>query len=312
MWLRQSTEVTVTEGPFLSNDTGTLNLTDLVITPDLVKLSKNSGTLVAKEHVGTGAHNSDGEYDLTFGTGDTDTLGNLKVSVNIGTSLPVWNYYEVMEASKYDAFKGTNSIPVGTAERVNSAPASNPSGGTVELAVQVNTLPASLGTVAQVLSVNDKTAYSLSADQSGVTIGTTERANSVPASNPTGGTVELAIQVNSGTTDRVNSVPNPTAGTIALVTTLADDQSNVTFGTGNLAIEVSNLTFDGTRAQVNLQAVNGVGTLDTRTWENAFKRILAGAGGPIDRSTNIYAYKDQANANTVFTLTSTEGSRTLT
>jgi len=309
--LRQSTETTENLGPFLSNDTGTLNLTDLVITPNFVKVGKNGGTMLAKDNGGTGVYNTDGDYQITFGTGDVDTLGKIKYSINIGTALPVWGEYEVISQENYDWLYGTNKLDTGTAERVNSAPASNPSGGTVELAIQTNTLPDSLGTVAQVLSVNDKTAYSLAPDQSGVTTGTVGRANSIPSSNPSGGTVELAIQTNTlpqslGTVAQVLSVNDKVSYS------LAPDQSGVTFGTANLAIQISNLTFDGTRAQVNLQAVGGAGTLDTRTWENAFKRILAGVAGPIDRSTNIYAYKSQADTETVFTHTSTEGSRTLT
>jgi len=161
MWLRQNTETTENLGPFLSNDTGTLNITNLVITPDLIKIGKNGGTMLAKEQAGTAVYNTDGDYQFTFGTGDTDTLGKLRYSINVGTSLPVWGDYEVVTQNVYDSFFGTNKFDVGTAERVNSAPASNPSGGTVGLAIQVNTLPSTLGTVQNVLAVQDKTAYSL-------------------------------------------------------------------------------------------------------------------------------------------------------
>jgi len=309
MWLRQSTEVTLNEGPFLSNDTGTLNLSNLTITPDLVKVSKNDGTMVAKEQAGTAVFNSDGDYLVTYGTGDTSTLGKLKVSINAGTALPVWNTYEIVEATKYDAFMGTNSIPVGTVEystssnltKIDGNPTNNnsavlslnqldiqngtgaaviaystgavtldlqvlggnsdcisavtsgnghamyleavsgnalygysslgnavviesegassnglvcigsnadiladivgtlnsvssipsPTGGTVDLAIQVNTLPSTLGTVQNILANQDKTGYDLNADQSAVTFGTVGRVISIP--NSTGGTMDHVI-----------------------------------------------------------------------------------------------------------------------
>ena len=188
--LRQSTVGTIIVGPALSNDTGTLALTNLTIVPADVMLSKEGGAFAAKNHAGTAAHGTRGQYHVVIDATDTNTLGRLYYDVSKGTALPMWGEYEVMEATKYDGIYGTNSIPTGTAENVLSIPAIT--SGTVGLAIQVNT-----GTVARAISVD----------------------------NPTGGTVGLAIQVNGGTVGRANSVPDPTAGTIGLAAAV----TNLTF-----------------------------------------------------------------------------------
>lgn len=163
--LRQSTVGTIIVGPALSNDTGTLALTNLTIVPGDVMLSKNGGAFAAKNHSGTAAHGTRGQYHVVLDATDTNTLGRLNYDVLNGTALPMWGEYEVIEAAKYDGIYGTNSIPV-----------ASPTGGTVDLAVQTNTL--TTGTVGLAVQVNS---------------GTVDRANSVP--DPSAGTVDLVAAV---------------------------------------------------------------------------------------------------------------------
>jgi len=132
-YLRQSTVGTLIVGPMMDNNTGTLALTNLSIVPSDVMLSKNGGAFAAKNHAGTAQHGTRGDYHVVFDATDTNTLGRFRYNISKGTALPVWDTYDVISQERYDWFYGTNKLDVGTAERVNSAPASNPTNGTIGL-----------------------------------------------------------------------------------------------------------------------------------------------------------------------------------
>lgn len=156
-FLRYNTAGTYNLGPFMDQTSGTGTVTNLVLTPDTIRISKNGGDFTPTASTGTGAHDEKGWYKVGYPASDVGSLGQLEVMVH-EAALPVWKTFDVIPQNVYDSFVGTNSFPVGTAEAVLSVP--NPSGGTVNLAIQVNTLN-SVGTVAQLLNNQDKTGYSL-------------------------------------------------------------------------------------------------------------------------------------------------------
>ena len=151
--LRQSTVGTIIVGPALSNDTGTLALTNLAIVPADIMISKNGAAFAAKNHAGTAVHGTRGQYHAVIDATDTNTLGRFYYDVTVGTALPMWGDFEVIEATKYDGIYGTNSIPTGTAEAVLSIPSVTV--GTVDLAIQTNSVVA--GTVDLAVKVNSGT-----------------------------------------------------------------------------------------------------------------------------------------------------------
>ncbi len=101
--LKQSTAVTVKLGPLMDNS-GAL-LTALGITQANILLSKNGGAF-AQSHNSAGAtHDAHGYYDIPLDATDTDTLGLLRVMVDMaaGGALAVHRDLTVLPANVYDA-----------------------------------------------------------------------------------------------------------------------------------------------------------------------------------------------------------------
>lgn len=100
MDLRESTTVNVKMGPFVDQTDGVTAKTALTPT---VKLSKNGGTLTARNSATAIAHDADGYYTVELNATDTNTLGRLRATVtNAAAHLPVWENYTVLSASYYD------------------------------------------------------------------------------------------------------------------------------------------------------------------------------------------------------------------
>ena len=106
-FLRQSTSTTVRMGPFVSPADGYSAATGL--SGLTVKGSKNGGTLAS---AGTfGAHDADGYYSVSLATGDTDTIGRLRLTVAGASSYaPVWEDFVVLSASVYDVLFGSTAL----------------------------------------------------------------------------------------------------------------------------------------------------------------------------------------------------------
>jgi hypothetical protein len=103
-YLRASTVTTVVIGPFISKGDG--------FTP-LAGLSAPAGRVVKN---GTGsaltvtswAHDANGHYTIDLATGDTDTVGRLRLDFSDPTTfLPVWEDFSVLSAAVYDVLFGT-------------------------------------------------------------------------------------------------------------------------------------------------------------------------------------------------------------
>lgn len=100
MELRESTTINVKVGPFVDKTDGFTPKTALTPT---VKLSKNGGTLAARNSGTATAHDADGYYTVELNATDTNTLGRLRLTVRDDANhLPVWENYMVLALSYYD------------------------------------------------------------------------------------------------------------------------------------------------------------------------------------------------------------------
>ena len=90
-------------GPFVDDNDFKTPETGLTIANTDVKLSKNAAAGVNKNS-GGGTHRNNGMYALTFNATDTNTVGELKGSINVGGALIVTFSFTVLEESVYDAF----------------------------------------------------------------------------------------------------------------------------------------------------------------------------------------------------------------
>src|SRR5262245_33703225 len=102
MFLRQSTaSQSRIVGPFIDDTDGKTPETALTIANTDIKLMKNGAANVNKNS-GGGTHRVNGEYSVTFDATDTDTVGELRVSVVVSGALPVFTTFMVVEEAIYD------------------------------------------------------------------------------------------------------------------------------------------------------------------------------------------------------------------
>lgn len=106
-WLKQSTGTTVSIGPCL--DSAGAEFTTLVIGE--LTLTKNGSSAAMSGN--TFAHTSNGHYDLTLTTANTDTLGRLRIRVNkTGYQIPTQEFM-VLPATVFDALVTNATTAVG-------------------------------------------------------------------------------------------------------------------------------------------------------------------------------------------------------
>lgn len=108
--LRQSTQVTLKIGPFVSTDDGYTPVTGLTIAQSDVLLSKNGGTLAQKSNVTSCTHDANGIYDCVLASTDTDTLGVLSLFVTVVGALPLRHDYMVMPSGVWNTLFGTSNL----------------------------------------------------------------------------------------------------------------------------------------------------------------------------------------------------------
>ena len=104
--LRAGTAVDVLIGPFLDITDGATAETGE--TP-AVKLSKNGQALAAKNDATTPVHDADGYHNCELDATDTNTVGNLVLTVAAtATALPIRHEFQVLAASAYDTLYGSS------------------------------------------------------------------------------------------------------------------------------------------------------------------------------------------------------------
>ncbi len=118
--LKQSTQINVRIGPFVDVGDGATPETTVTLTAaDQAELLKANGsaTVDISAATWTAVTGADGWYDLTLTAAHSDTLGQLAVVVqDVSLCLPVFAYFEVVEATYYDAKYGTGAIKANLTE----------------------------------------------------------------------------------------------------------------------------------------------------------------------------------------------------
>src|SRR5215471_1714545 len=112
LWLKQSTAVTLTIGPFVDTADGFTAKTALSLVQSSIRLSKNGGSYAQKNDSTSPAHQENGNYSCVLNTTDTGTLGVLRLHVNFTGALPVWLDMMVVPANVWDSMFGASTLNV--------------------------------------------------------------------------------------------------------------------------------------------------------------------------------------------------------
>lgn len=168
-YLKQSTaSQTRIIGPFVDETDFKTAETGLTIANTDIKLSKNGASVVDKNS-GGGTHITNGNYAITLDATDTNTVGELFVSVVESGALQVVAKFWVLEEAIYDALFGASAAGFDANQRVDvikvagTTQTARDLGASVLLSSGTGTGQVSLssGTVT-VGTNNDKTGYGLS------------------------------------------------------------------------------------------------------------------------------------------------------
>lgn len=116
LWLRQSTSRVVRVGPFVDVSDGATPETGITLSgADQAEVLKANGatTVSIASNTWAAISGADGWYDLTLGTGNTDTLGELVVVVqDLSVCLPVFVRAMVVPANVWDSYFSTDKLEV--------------------------------------------------------------------------------------------------------------------------------------------------------------------------------------------------------
>lgn len=116
LWLRQSTAVEISLGPFVDQYDGFTAETALTITQVEVRLKKNGDDWTQKNESTSLVHEENGYYRCLLDSTDTNTLGMLRVAVSESGALPIWQDCVVMPANVYDSLLSTDKLQVDVTE----------------------------------------------------------------------------------------------------------------------------------------------------------------------------------------------------
>lgn len=106
VWLKQSTAATVKAGPFV--DSSGVAATGLTIQKADVRLSKNGGAYAAASSDQGGsdagaAHTELGNYNISFNSTDTNTLGHMRMQIAESSASPYTMEFTVLTPRAFDA-----------------------------------------------------------------------------------------------------------------------------------------------------------------------------------------------------------------
>lgn len=119
LYLKQSTAVVVSVGPFCDKTDGVTfenglagtGANQLESTSSGIMLSKNGGTMAVRHATATAStYDAYGMYKVTLDTTDTNTLGTLRLSFGNNDALPVWCDFMVVAANVWDTLCSTDTI----------------------------------------------------------------------------------------------------------------------------------------------------------------------------------------------------------
>lgn len=107
VFLKQSTaSQSVIIGAFVDDTDFKTVETGLTIANTDIKLMKNGAASVNKNSGGA-THRINGDYSITLDATDTNTVGELRVSVDVAGALVVWATYQVLEETVFDLYYGS-------------------------------------------------------------------------------------------------------------------------------------------------------------------------------------------------------------
>lgn len=210
-YLKQSTAATVLIGPFVDVSDGATPETGLAGTMT-VKLSKAGVALAARNSSTAITHDADGYYRVPLDATDTNTVGNLRLTVTAAaTHLPVFENYTVQAANVYDSLVGgTDKLQVDAVEISSSTTAAD------NVEANIANLDAAVSDAATQAEVATEISDALTVD-------TISELDSVPSSTPTitqaimllymalrnqrtSSTTQATIKNNAGTTIGTSSI----------------------------------------------------------------------------------------------------------
>lgn len=139
-WIKQSTSVVISFGPFLDKTDGVTLETGLVSALDHgttgIKLSKNGGALTIRHaSVTASTYDAFGMYRVTLDATDTNTLGTIRVAFEeAATCLPVWQDLMILPANVYDSLVGgTDILDVSMTQILGTAVATPATAGVLDV-----------------------------------------------------------------------------------------------------------------------------------------------------------------------------------
>lgn len=110
--LKQSTAFTWKAGPFTDDTDGKTAETALTIAQADIRITKAGGDY-AQSHNSAGAtHDESGNYNVPLDATDTDTLGPMRVMIQMSGALPVWDDFIVLTEKAYNALTGAGNSEV--------------------------------------------------------------------------------------------------------------------------------------------------------------------------------------------------------
>jgi len=142
-WIKQSTAVVISFGPFLDKTDGVTLETGLVSSLDNgttgIKLSKNGGALTIRHATVTATtYDAFGMYRVTLDTTDTATLGTLRMAFEeAATCLPVWQDFMVLPANVYDSLVvGSDLLDISMTQILGTAVSTPATAGILDVNVK--------------------------------------------------------------------------------------------------------------------------------------------------------------------------------
>lgn len=121
LWLKQSTAVEISVGPFVDATDGFTAETALTISVSDVRLKKNGANWAAKAEATDAVHEEFGHYRVLLDATDTNTLGILEIAISEGGARPISKQYQVVAANVYDSLFGGALLAVNVSTIANDA-----------------------------------------------------------------------------------------------------------------------------------------------------------------------------------------------
>jgi len=109
--LLQGTQTLLTLGPFIASANGVTIQTGLTIAPTEIQLSRNDGTFSTGTATTLVVDRGYGHYSPTLTADDTADLGDLRVSITLPGSLPVWLDYTVVDQTTWNFYFAIPPVP---------------------------------------------------------------------------------------------------------------------------------------------------------------------------------------------------------